>query len=169
MGTRSIIIITGKEKSQFSEMRASTRLYKHYDGYPTNVLANLAEAFIGWRNWEGSICHDSAIEAILAKEMGAKVEAKFEGEFNARRTRRLGNQGDLEWIYVVNTDTRHIEIYGGGYTDKTPSEVYRLGTVSPYILLDGIKDEYLDGLYNEIKKAIADLKKIGFTVNARGL
>jgi hypothetical protein len=78
----------------------------------------------------------------------------------------FGNQGDLEWIYVVNSIDRSITVFGGGYTGKGACETVSAGEkVNPLSYIKNLVDEYQESEGAVIKSALRSLSRIGFPVN----
>lgn len=85
----------------------------------------------------------------------------------ATRRKVFGNQGDLEWIYVVNSIDRSIKVYGGGYTNTAAYETVTGGTVDPMTYLENISEDFIDREESAIKAALRSLSRIGFPVNPK--
>lgn len=177
MSTRSIIIITGNGKYNGPE---TTRLYKHSDGYPTDVLNLIQRAMA---KSQGQCVDDAArfkereIKPVNVDQLvgniigestsiygqGARVEAEFPEEFTAKH---LGNQGDLEWIYIIQLETKTLGIFGGGYTGKTPQTALKNGPVNPEKYALNLYPEYQAGTIEETRKLVQSIQGLGFSVNA---
>lgn len=117
MGTRSIVLLTNGKKTH--------RVYRHYDGYPTAQLRDLYNSIKGKR----------AINQVLkayteSKDFNAVLEESFTEKLELT-AKHLGYQGDLEWIYIIDTKSKNIDVYGGGYTGEYPENKVKLGLVDP--------------------------------------
>jgi hypothetical protein len=170
MSTRSIILVTSKTKT--------VRIYKHCDGYPTGNLPVIADAL---KNMLGKPCKDVkklnsmlgiqfdvdsiAKEIMTVAELDASnLEAQYKGPL---KPAHLGNQGDLEWIYVVDLSKKSVDVYGGGYTGNGPQGAYKKGTVDPMRYVDCLYPEYRAKEGVLIKQAVEALEKLKFKVNAK--
>ncbi len=70
-----------------------------------------------------------------------------EGEAEFGETLRLthfGNQGDLEWIYVVDIFCQSVFVFGGGYIGDGPKAHLKAGPVDPLISAELKLEEYQD-------------------------
>jgi hypothetical protein len=81
------------------------------------------------------------------------------------RRKVFGIQGDLEWIYVVNSIERSISVFGGGYTGSAAWDTVTGGTVNPLSYVENLVDEYQDAEAARIKSATRSLSRIGFPIN----
>jgi hypothetical protein len=152
MGTRSIIMVKGTVNNQ----TMVKRLYKHWDGYPTDVFNMLSCALGENYNIDSFV---TQCETYYRKGM---VEATYiDLPFN---TNMLDFQGDLEWIYTIDLDSKTIKVFGGGYTGKTPDVAYRKGPVNPLKYADQLKSEYQDNERESILQSVNQLKALGFKV-----
>jgi hypothetical protein len=145
MGTRSIILI--------KRNTTVTRFYKHYDGYPTENLNVLFNSFSDLRSLNKKLI-----------EAGARIDDKFKTT-EVLTDEVLGNQWDLEWIYVVDLKNKKIDVYGGGYFNCSPLEHVQKGPVNPVAYSENLIDEYQADEKKLIIKAMSDLAGIGFKIN----
>lgn len=173
MGTRSIIMVVENDYND-----GVLRLYRHQDGYPSSVLEDLNNAIeravrleseneIRWKD-KKSIPASSMANLILAECAtihggGAYIEERF--EYERFEPKHLGDQEDLEWIYIVNTTTKTIEIYGGGYTGKAPQYAFKKGIVNPLVEVNGIREECKEDTRQEIIKHANSIKAWSWKVN----
>lgn len=175
MSTRSIIVVTGR--SRYRSEFETIRLYKHSDGYPTGNLPIILKSIqkskeieednnTGFKQSSGlKITADSFAglvvgEAVTMYGMGARIEKRYFEELNPDH---LGGQCDLEWIYIVNTEKRTVEIYGGGFTGKAPQFALKKGMVDPVIYAKRYRDEsFALKITQEMVKAI---EAEGYSVN----
>lgn len=152
MGTRSIIVLKDKNEA--------LRLYKHYDGYPTGVLPLLDTALritgVGAR---------TTAEHIVNAALAGKDRVQIEDQTRRFNRAFLGDQWDLEWIYVVDIAAKTINIYGGGYTGEAPQVAYGKGPVDPAIYADSLYEQYQDAERKKTALLVADLAAAGYTVN----
>lgn len=176
MGTRSIILVTGK--GQYSEHQ-TTRIYKHYDGYPTGNLdlinkaieraTKLETEYFGKYLEKRQCSVDSIAGLIIGESVSiygaqAEIEETFRGPIEGKH---FGNQSDLEWIYVVDLNDKTIRIYGGGYFGEGPQKAIAKGTVNPLMYADQLKEEYQAEEKKETLKLITSLEAWGFRVNPK--
>lgn len=151
MGTRSIVLLTNGKKTH--------RVYRHYDGYPTAQLKDLYNSIKGKRT----------INQILnsytkAEDFNAELEETFAEKLELTE-KHLGNQWDLEWIYIVNTKQKTIDVYGGGYTGESPESHVKSGLVNPLSYVEVLYDDYKESEKRHINNVVFDLLSIGYTVN----
>jgi len=177
MSTRSIILITGK--SRYGDP-GTIRLYKHSDGYPTGTLgviqAALAKSINQQREYAErfkepkpdpvgveQVVGNLIGESTTVHGQGARVEESFEEPFEPNH---LGNQSDLEWIYLVDLDSNAVKIFGGGYTGQRPQAALKLGPVNPEQYAKDLRAECQAGKIEETNRLVESIKAIGFSVNA---
>lgn len=176
MGTRSVIVITGPA---VYNQRETVRLYKHWDGYPTGNLPIIAEALetaakaIEWdsKNGYGSIKPTPLTTAALAawtvaasttlSGPGARVEFESPEPFAPSM---LGDQGDLEWIYVIDLDAKTVKTYDA--QGCSPQEAYARGPVNPYNWLTRIRSEYYADSHKCIEETIQRFKRCGYAIKS---
>ena len=115
MSTRSIVVVHDKA--------AAARLYRHCDGGPPSNLEAIAES--------RSLGVDDRALGVAASllEAGVRFEQEWVGEKLSLDT--LGDQGDLEWCYFVDTDAKTIAIYGGAQIGTASEHVAR-GQANPF-------------------------------------
>lgn len=178
MGTRSVIVVTGEKNYSGNQ---TVRFYKHYDGYPTGNLPIIAKALcdgaakIAEHQAElktqkpGKFCTE-LFEGLLIGAatdvygISARVEEKYEEEF---RPEHLGNQSDLEWLYLVDLKEKTVEVFGGKYTGNLPQSHYRKGSVKPEKWLENLRPEYVDAEREQLNCAIRDIEQAGFKLNPK--
>jgi len=169
MATRSMIIITGKD-----EYHTQTySLYKHSDGYPTGNLPIILDAIkrakeivaasnermkkFNSKREERTIQPNMLTGLVIGAAtseygMGAALEESYQTEFKPE----MVDHGDIEWMYLLNTDDNTLKIYGSDY-DK--------GYKDPMAYIQCLRDECQDDEAKETKDLLAKIKKAGFTVN----
>lgn len=187
MSTRSIIVVTGREKHR--DTGETIRLYQHSDGYPTGVLpeihAGLKRAIdlcIEHENLFGDksgpdrftaelVAHCIVCASVTVYGPSARIDddngerAEYEGYVAMSH---FGNQSDLEWIYLVNLETRSIGVYGGGFSGDSPQVVVARGTVDPASYADKLKSEYQENERKNTRKLVQQLEELGFYINPTG-
>jgi hypothetical protein len=170
--------VTGKGEFNRPE---TTRLYKHHDGYPTGNLPVIFEAL---RNVQAQ-CDQAELDyggkytpkvgqtvghligaATSVYGMGATVDdgyskASFSEDL---KPEHLGEQCDLEWIYIISLEDKTISIYGGGYSGKTPQVQLEKGVVNPISYVKSLLPEYRKAEKTRIEIALKQLEEIGFKI-----
>lgn len=194
MSTRAIIVFIGK-KDQYSDVRMGYRLYQHSDGYPTHTLPLIRDAIraagklvkgaeVKYSGDTFEVTANMLTGLYIGQStklfgMGAKLEESVqmltaptvpEGKprflWDARLSYLLGDQGDLEWIYIVDGDKQNVDVFGGGYTGDLPEDTIGKGTVDPLIYCERLLDEYREAGEKEIASATRSLKRLGWPVNS---
>lgn len=152
MGTRSKIFLNSKNSNK------SLVLYKHHDGYPSDNLKMLLEAFQASNDIEG-----------MAQDCSRYYERENMVEVSDTHHELIFNkkgyvmQGDLEYIYIVDVDGRNIDVYGGGYGDE--KELYALGKFNPIQEADSYRDGFQEPTRAKIAATLTSLAEIQVTVN----
>ncbi len=177
MSTRGIIVYIGKGKYSTPQ---GFRLYQHCDSYPTGILPLLKTVI---RKAEKCVAAEDSGRRTVTPEMlagftvgeqtgiygmGAHIEEAKPALHISNEDaifELLGNQGDLEWVYVVDTDAQTINVYGGGYSNTCPEGFVKAGTVDPLVYVENLIEEYQEGEAKRIKSAIRSLKRLGWPVN----
>ncbi len=164
MGTRSIVLV---KKSDSKGKVTVHRLYKHWDGYPTENLKMIQQAI----DTCTKLAHDSFLEAlpIFVKS----CESYYERENMVEETfhsdtfdpEMLGHQSDLEWIYTVDLDAKQVKVFGGGYTGNPPQYAYQNGTVNPLDYANALIESYRDKERERIQENINGILALGFKLN----
>lgn len=185
MSTRSIILVTGNDHYNSPK---TVRLYKHCDGYPTGNLSLILEALDTTikdlkdynKRWAKlSEPKPMNVSHLVGKIIGASTDvhgiganidtyeddaADYDETFNLKH---LGNQSDLEWIYVVDVTKSTVKIYGGGYTGGSPQIAYKKGVVNLLNYIKSLKSEYQAAESKETLELVAAIEKLGFKVNPK--
>ncbi len=158
MGTRSIVLVKKSDNGKTTVHR----LYKHWDGYPTDNLTMIGEALKTLNNFS-DVLHGFVKACQVYYEREDMIEETFNNEtFDLEM---LGNQGDLEWIYTVDLDAKQVKVFGGGYTGKVPQVAYSKGTVNPLLYADRLRKEYQDNERQRIQAAIDTIKALEYKLN----
>lgn len=159
MGTRSIIMV---KKSDSQGKVTVHRLYKHWDGYPTENLKMIAESIKTLTNFS-DVLHGFVKGCQAYYEREDMIEETFHNEtFNPDM---LGNQSDLEWVYTVDLDTKQVKVFGGGYTGNVPKHAYNKGTVNPLLYADRLIKEYQDNERRRIQEAMDQIEALNYKLN----
>lgn len=127
MGTRSVIQVVGctdTPPDQAGAYSGSVRLYRHNDGDPRDCLPAIARSIEMMERlvqtsllWKREQVRHIAVEpmahAIIANSMSniilaVQVEKLYTG---APRLLQLGDQSDLEWLYVVDCKNLLVNVY----------------------------------------------------------
>lgn len=180
MGTRSIIVITGQ--ARYGQGHETVRLYKHWDGYPTENLPIIAQAvarmeksitdqpepfrskypsvegLTGMVIGEASSCYGMGAQ-VDEDDHGRGTKARFAEAFDPKH---LGMQSDLEWIYVVDAEARSVAVYGGEYTGEVPQKAFKRGPVNPMAFVQRLRTDYQECGRSQIGEAIATLEASGW-------
>lgn len=168
MSTRSIIVVTNEIET--------IRLYKHSDGYPTDNLILIKESlakaidqckkhFVSYKVNPQRTPRVDQVSGLLVGfsttcyGIGARIEEKHRGPFVPKH---LGDQGDLEWIYIVDLQHQTIGVYGGGYTGKPPQIAFKKGPVDPKIYATSLYLEYQKETLEAITEEMSAIDKLGF-------
>jgi hypothetical protein len=179
MGTRSIIVITGPGVHR---SHTTVRMYKHWDGYPTGVLEVLSEAIeqadkVLSNHKDEPFRTDLLVGKIIGADTGAYGQgARVDQDYTetsekpaiyseALEPGHLGNQGDLEWIYVVDLFEKNINVYAAG---DEPSKTKLSKVTDPYSYTKQLVESAQQEEADAIASAIANLGKYGFLVNGTG-
>ncbi len=177
MSTRSIIVVTGK--GRYNE--ETTRLYKHSDGYPTGNLPIIRDALkrsidqvddenARWgddSDMKSNLSVEQVVGHIIGEStsvygQGAQLEETFREKF---KQKHLGNQGDLEWIYLVDVTKKTVKVYGGGYSGEGPQHAFKKGVVDPLTYVECLREECQKQEAFEIEVAMRKIKQLGFKLN----
>jgi hypothetical protein len=75
----------------------------------------------------------------------------------------FGNQGDLEWIYVVDLKAKSINVYSGGY--ESPDEILPRGVVDPRSYAEHLIEEAQVRERSEIAAHMDRLMDLGWNLN----
>jgi hypothetical protein len=187
MGTRSVIFVTGNHP--YGEKTMQTfRLYTQW-GCPETMLRVLRDAArqaekllaryrilqpkapgisaagfagcvlaadVGWNGLQTRIGTDVGDD-------GRPAEAVFHGTLDPKH---YGEQGDLEWVYVLEVNARTLHIYHCGY--GTPAEHLAHGPVDPRVYADELLAQYQSNCRKTIALLVRSIKSLGWQVNAAG-
>lgn len=182
MGTRSIIMVVGNTDEygdKPNQYKGAIRLYKHCDGDPTGNLRiiagaigrmeTLVEESFDWRKDKvrrygvEPMAYALVAEAMSNSRISTRIEETFQG---APKLAHLGDQGDLEWVYVVDCNRRLVNVY----STKQPTDARPQGEYSgePRGHLDaGLFDswevyvqEHRKEYQDEIRKAVEEVRQL---------
>lgn len=191
MGTRSVIMVTGK--AAHGEGHETVRLYRHWDGDPRWVIP----AIVGGIERANSLVFDwnsksfNKDRQVTIRDVRAKVFADcvIAGSISFYRgfdidyddpedgeptppifrepfgLERCGNQGDLEWMYVVDVVHESLKVYGNG---SCPATLLEGGPTDPASAgADFKKEEYRDAYVAATKAEVDRLMELGWNLNDR--
>lgn len=197
MGTRSIIMVTGK--GEHGEGHETVRLYRHFDGDPQwnlpAIIAGIkrAEALVGeWNSRSfnqgrqvtladvrAKVFADCIIASSISWYRGFDIDLDEDarsGEPNQPAIFRgpltlehCGNQGDLEWMYVVDITAKSVKVYGKG---SCPEDLLKEGLTDPGDHAECFRKELVErkAKYREEVNAHVDhLLDMGWDVNDRNV
>ncbi len=183
MGTRSITVVTGRH-TQDDKLKETIRLYRHWDGSPDVMLATIAAAIAVAQNILGrwldrwrtlhpdvrSVTAKCLADALLAASLGMSgmsmrlddkdgTPAVFRGPPTAEA---FGDQADLEWVYVLDTDAQTVRVYGGYGSAR---KLMKADPVDPTAYLEAIRDEYKAQVIETIQSGLGAIRSAGWQVN----
>ena len=165
MGTRSIIQVVGNSGSRpdpAGVYSGSVRLYRHNDGNPGDCLPAIARSIekmeslvqtsLSWRREQvRHIAVEPMAYAIIANTMSnyalaAQVEKLYTG---APRLLHLGDQSDLEWLYVVDCKNLLVNVYTA-----------KQGNAAGQTLYSATPGEHLEaGFFNDAERVFREVYK----------
>ena len=183
MSTRSIIVITGPQL--YGSKNKTIRLYKHSDGYPTGNLPIIERALgratemvssdnARFSKDEPKPIYTETLVGLLIGEstsvygIGARIDsyeddtAEYNSEF---KPEHLGEQSDLEWIYIIDLEAKTLNIYGGSY--GTGLEAVNNGPTDPSTYADQLSEEFKEDERNSIKNMVKMVEAWSFKVNPK--
>lgn len=149
MSTRSIIVVTDKNKTK--------RIYKHSDGYPTHNLEIIAKALEDTKTLDEIVTN-------LTTENKINVEEEFDFPLNNNPEKCLGDQGDLEWMYVIDVENKIVNVYGKSW-DTDNLTAFKKGPTNPLEYVKELSEEYQKEEADTIKRYVQAIKKIGYLIN----
>lgn len=157
MGTRSATFITGtgEDGKPFT-----VRLYRHWDGYPSSALVDISQTVAGLgadaRNPE------RLQKALIESDNGFRLDGGPWG--TPLSGRHYGDQGDLEWIYRVDTNSGRVDVFGStkDFRLGTPKEHIAAGAVDPRLHPLCFKEEYVKESLDAVSAAVEGLRAAGF-------
>ncbi|QDU20590.1 hypothetical protein [Urbifossiella limnaea] len=88
--------------------------------------------------------------------------AVFMGDAALDDNLRWGNQGDLEWLYLIDVKASTITVYGGDYGD--PEEHLGVGPVDPRLETLSFEDSYQPTRLIQITRAMKSLRDAGWSI-----
>jgi hypothetical protein len=114
------------------------------------------------RGWHGSAYRVDTDEETAGTGFHAEGRAAPVVYTGRLARRHLGDQGDLEWIYVVDLTTATLTVYGGDYGD--PGGHLARGPVDPRSHAEMLLPEYWDADRTAISADVDALAARGWTV-----
>lgn len=165
MATRSAIIVTGP--SRFGAV-STFRLYKHWDGYPTDNLPLIERALHRAqkliRENDDVLSADTLTGLLIGESVTENsIGAKLEYQGGAFGPDSVGDQGDLEWIYVIDTGAMTLKVYGGSYGARLSDQ-----TKDPRTYVKCLIPAAQVSELGTIEQAIREIEAWGMRVNPIG-
>jgi hypothetical protein len=193
MSTRAIIVVTGSHRLYAWE--SIVRLYRHHDGYPTEVLADVVRA----TETAVSFIHNHSslltvfrkdglcptLDEMPAEGFAAQIIAagncwdgssfRFDDPdeqglppitHGPLEVRHFGNHGDLEWIYLVNVKRRGLTIFGGEF--GAVEVHFARGAVDPLSYADRLRADCQEDERMRIRVAMDQLMDQGWDITPAG-
>jgi hypothetical protein len=163
MSTRSCLYFFGKD---FEGEDYSTRIYRHCDGYPSSNLSDLATAVEnGGRG--ASVSADRFAGVFIDATAGsAKPDAAGgQDEFNSILPREiLSDQDDLEWVYLIDTENRSVNVYGKtfGYSGSSAAQIAS-GVSDPRKEAEEVLPQYVEETQRAVEGALRRLEDSGWS------
>ena len=171
MSTRSIIIVTGMT-SEEPRVETTVRFYKHCDGYPSGTLPiirlaiEVSKILTGQAKCQNIVQFFKTIAKLpLDQDFDKSCRKKAYYEAAPFLLSHLGNQVDLEWIYILNTNDNSLKIYGGGFKNISPQEFIQRGLANPEVYVNSLYPKYREVELEIIKQSVLDIEKTDFSVN----
>lgn len=188
MGTRSIILVTGKHEHGTEGQTA--RLYRHWDGDPITQLGTILAAIKRCKSilahvqsykptaGEKDMPTATMADAICGESLSwggnaVRYDDRDDVDTNGAGRRAIwsevlteahyGNQGDLEWVYVVNIHAQTIRVYSNGY--GTPAEHMAQGPVDPRTYADCLIETYQTEARSQVSVVMDEIQDNGWVVN----
>jgi hypothetical protein len=181
MSTRSIIVVTGKTSYN---QDSTVRIYRHQDGYPTENLALIGSALkialeqcseYNSKFNQASDPRQPIVDQVVGLLLGAStwvygMAARIDDDDGEKavysaslKPEYFGNQGDLEWVYVVDLNEKTVNVYGGDYSD--PQDHLSRGVVDPTSYAKQLREEFQEREASEINAAMKSVTELSFTIN----
>lgn len=176
MGTESIIMVVGDRGNPgvTPDYTGAIRLYRHYDGHPETILQDIAAAINRMSalvdnssEWKTAVIRRYGIDpmacTIMAESvsnlaLGVEMEENFIGK---PAVKQLGNQGGVQWVYVVDCLKQLVNIYStkqptmdnpeGQYSGQAKEHL----SAGIFVSWDVHIEEYTDEFRETVRKNIA--------------
>lgn len=187
MSTRSIIVVTGKPKHG---QDYTVRLYKHSDGYPTGNLPLIAEALTLAENKIRENAHTTEDlkeqphaeligQCIVAASLsvygfGAHIDDEWVSDNRPGKRsewsetfdpkKHLGNQGDLEWLYLVNQAEKSVSVFASQFGEDAQTS-FSKGPTDPLTYIKKLYPEFQEVEASHIQVAIYRIEAFGYQFN----
>ena len=171
MGTRSIILITGND---YYNRPTTIKLYKHYDGYPSENLLVIGGAIQRARKVLTEMSIDKPLNVHLVSNSIQAETLSYEG-FNAIESETFdapyslkcidNSQWDLEYIYIVDLNRNSVDVYSGDFK-LGPRAGIKAGKLDPLSTVSIYNPEYQAMKRQAIRKAMRAVVKAGFEINS---
>lgn len=161
MGTSALILVTGRGP----DGPETTRLYRHFDGYPSQTLVDIARILpeaMGKSPYPADWAR--SLQETSRGPNDEKPDFRIEGGPWKRRAYPTADDGGdvVEWYYRIDADLRRVDVHGR-YEDRffegTIPDFEKRGPVPPIPAGETEADA------RAIEKAVADLEAAGFGVS----
>jgi hypothetical protein len=183
MGCRANVFVTG-DLPHAAPRQQTVRLYSHWGGSPEHLLKDLGAAvqagerllaaYRTLRPEARAVTARGFADCVRAASLGGNgfatdlddrdgidKPAVFAEAFHAAH---FSNQGDLEWLYVVDVNARALRVYGGHGTAK---ELIAQGEANPADYALQLIPQYQRPTRARIRGLVRSLGRLGWAVNGR--
>jgi hypothetical protein len=157
MSTSALVIVQGA--TRYEPVFETIRLGRSMDGYPTNVLGETLSTVLEVnklkKNKKAVLLADTfygKLIGVATCEHGSGYEVK---DRTPTRLKLDPNDTGWGWAYVINCDSKTIEIYSGHYNE------YK----DPYDWVKCVYQQHQEETRNQITDQITALRELGWIVN----
>jgi hypothetical protein len=177
MGTRSVIVVSGLDRHGREQV---VRLYRHFDGYPQENLQTIVKAIEfskGLQHYDTSCKRNiparTMADVIIAQSIdwfGSSVVLDGDPRQDYRKAiyseplaeHHYGDQGDIEWVYLVECETQRVTVWSGGC--GSPDEHFATGPVDPRIYAKQLMKEHQGECVADISQAMDRIQEAGWSL-----
>lgn len=166
MGTSSTIQINDKATE------TTVIIYKHWDGYPSDNLKMFSEAFKRSNNvneflencakYYNNDFDKDYVKGKYHKDRTVESMLEYTGQYQETLPSEHEEHWDLEYHYVIDFDSKNIDIYGGFGTE---SQLRSKGKINPYKEVESYVDDYQLPCKKRIQLLLLDLGYNTITIN----
>ncbi len=156
-----MILVTGRGP----DGPETTRLYRHYDGYPSQTLVDIARILPGSMERSASPADwAKSLQEMTRDPKDGKPDFAIEGGPWPRVANPSADCGGdtVEWYYRIDADLKRVDVhgrYGDRFFEGTLQDFERRGPVPPIPAGETAADA------RAIERAVAALESIGFGVS----
>lgn len=191
MVTRSVIQVVGctdLPPDQAGAYSGAARLYRHTDGGPWSCLPDIARAIemmerlvkasLHWKQQQvRHIAVEPMAQAIVASTMSNYMLAAMLEKLHTGTPRllHLGDQSDLEWLYVVDCKSQLVNLYSAKQGDAagrtcqsaTPREHLEAGffSTAEQVFRKEWRPEFVDTALAEYADGVKAVASTGWSFN----